>query len=126
MSSLTRSCILLSVSACCPIYSFQYRDGSSPVYTPVSRARERIVGPPLDPLPRPLSRRRERGDRQVGVRARFFAPQNDESHTPVSRARERIVGPPLLIRFVCIGCPLPQFGIANSRKSFPIASTFRK
>ena len=64
----------------------------------------------LDPLPLPLSRTRERGDRQVGVRARDATP-----YTPVSRARERIVGPPLLIRFVCIGWPLPQFGIAYSR-----------
>ena len=49
-----------------------------------------------------------------------------QPHTPVSRARERIVGPPLDMRFVCIGCPLPQFGIAYSRKSSPTASTFRK
>ena len=48
------------------------------------------------------------------------------TYTPVSRARERIVGPPLLIRFVCIGCPFPQFGMASSRKSSPTASTFRK
>jgi len=49
-----------------------------------------------------------------------------QSHPPVRRARLRIVGPPLDIRFVCIGCPLPQFGIAYSRKSSPTASTFRK
>ena len=30
---------------------------------------------------------------------------------PVSRARLRIVGPPLPSRFVCMGCPLPQFGM---------------
>ena len=30
---------------------------------------------------------------------------------PVSRARLRMVGPPLPSRFVCMGCPLPQFGM---------------
>ena len=37
-------------------------------------------------------------------------------------ARERKVGPPLDMRFTCIGCPLPQFGIAISRRSLPAAS----
>src|SRR5882724_4886773 len=44
-------------------------------------------------------------------------------YPPPSRARERIVGPPLDIRLTCIGCPLPQLGIAIRRRSLPTAST---
>jgi hypothetical protein len=44
-------------------------------------------------------------------------------YPPPKRARERKVGPPLDMRFTCIGCPLPQFGIAISRRSLPTAST---
>ena len=61
-----------------------------------------------------------------GLRAKGDVVRIEVHHTPVRRARERIVGPPLDIRFVCIGWPLPQFGIANRRKSLPTASTFRK
>ena len=45
---------------------------------------------------------------------------------PASRARERSVGPPLDIRLTCIGWPLPQLGIAMSRRSLPTASTLVK
>ncbi len=51
----------------------------------------------------------------------------ERSHQlPASRARERSVGPPLDIRLTCIGWPLPQLGIAMSRRSLPTASTFVK
>src|SRR5271154_6697795 len=45
---------------------------------------------------------------------------------PASRARDRSVGPPLDIRLICIGWPLPQLGIAISRRSLPTASTLVK
>ena len=45
---------------------------------------------------------------------------------PARRARERSVGPPLDIRLTCIGWPLPQLGIAISRRSLPTASTLVK
>lgn len=54
---------------------------------------------------------------QVGERAHQL---------PARRARERSVGPPLDIRLICIGWPLPQVGIAISRRSLPTASTLVK
>ncbi len=59
-----------------------------------------------------------RGAREVGRRRPGAPPEPSRGPTirahqlpPVSRARLRIVGPPLPSRFVCIGCPLPQFGM---------------
>ena len=64
----------------------------------------------LERLPRGA---RELGGRRSGGTALGAWRAGGSAHQlpPVSRARLRMVGPPLPSRFVCMGWPLPQFGI---------------
>ena len=64
----------------------------------------------LERLPRRAREVSGRGS-QGRRRSRHAAAALAHQLPPVSRARLRIVGPPLPSRLVCIGCPLPQFGM---------------
>ena len=95
------------------------RAGREAARWPRRRPRSRDVGrgrEERERLPRgagEVCRRRACGRHRgsavpAGTRA---APVPAHQLPPVSRARLRMVGPPLPSRFVCMGWPLPQFGI---------------
>src|SRR5206468_9392610 len=53
----------------------------------------------------------ERACPSLNMGAPLLRTPKPPSHAPTTRARLRMVGPPLPSFFVCIGWPLPQFGM---------------